>query len=429
MKFAIDVVDRDITELVTKFIAITGAEPWSKKFAVLRRQLRDNPFLRDWQAEHFGVELKLLQLIEEQERTGAFSVHVEDQLHYKLYAFVAGVVRIHERLCLAGQRRLRGMLRDGLQPDNNLLSLQHEILTVVHLVGRGYDVVMNDLENGSGVDFIASLQGLELEIECKMFTGDIGRQIHRRKALDLHKHLSVTLQRAYGTAAKSRLVRITIPTRLTCSPLQLQGIDSTVSVALQPNAFAAKTEYCEVQVSEFDVADSPFNVSAPSEVTLEAISTFVEAKLNRINKELMIIFSPGKRALVALVESARPDAVLKGIYRQLREAAKGQFTRSRPGILSVQFQDLTADQMEGIAMSDTTERTKATGLQLMTSSFLASENRRHIHSVSYRSHGRLLAQDRALANTIQETGLGYFIRNPFSPYHQDPRASIFGGLD
>ncbi len=114
--------------------------------------------------------------------THQFPVHVRDHRHYKLYGFV--VVRIYEQLSLTGQKRLRGMQRDGLQPHNNLLSLQHEILTAVHLMGRGYDVEMNDLENGSGVDFIASLRGLELEIECKMFTGDIGRQIHRRKALD-----------------------------------------------------------------------------------------------------------------------------------------------------------------------------------------------------------------------------------------------------
>lgn len=429
MRFTVDLMDHDVTELVNKFIAITGTEPWSRKFTTLRRQLQGNPFLHAWQAEHFGVELKLLQLIGEQERTGQFPVHVRDHLHYKLYGFVAGVVRIYEQLSLTGQKRLRGMLRDGLQPDNNLLSLQHEILTAVHLMGRGYDVEMNDLENGSGVDFIARLRGLELEIECKMFTGDIGRQIHRRKALDLHKHLSVTLQRAYGTAAKSLLVRITIPARLTCSPRQIQGIDTTVSVALQAGTSAAKTEHSEVQAIAFDVADSPFNVSTPDELTLEAISTFVEAKVNRINKELMIIFSPGKRALVALVESARPDTVLKGMYRQLREASKHQFTRSRPGILSVQFQDLTADQMENIAMSDTAERPKATGLQVMTSDFLASENRRHIHTVSYRSHGRLMAQDRAVANTLQETGLSYFIRNPLSPYHDDPRARVFGRIE
>jgi hypothetical protein len=64
-------------------------------------------------------------------------------------------------------------------------------------------------------------------------------------------------QRAYGTAAKSLLVRITIPARLTCSPLQMQGIDTTVSVALQAGTSAAKTEHCEVQVIEFDVAGRP----------------------------------------------------------------------------------------------------------------------------------------------------------------------------
>jgi hypothetical protein len=106
MRFTVDLMDHDVTELVNKFIPITGTEPWSRKFTTLRRQLQDNPFLHAWQAEHFGVELKLFQLIEEQERTGQFPVHVRDHLHYKLYGFVSGVVRIYEQLSLTGQKRL-----------------------------------------------------------------------------------------------------------------------------------------------------------------------------------------------------------------------------------------------------------------------------------------------------------------------------------
>jgi len=66
------------------------------------------------------------------------------------------------------------------------------------------------------------------------------------------------------------------------------------------------------------------------------------------------------------------------------------------------------------------------GLQLMTSHFLGSENRQHIHTVAYRSHGKLVAHSQAGANTIQETGTGYFVRNPFNPYYDDPRARVSG---
>lgn len=426
MRFQIDVMDTDVIELVNRFVEITGTEPWSRKFMVLRHQRNENPFLADWQVEHHGIELKFRQLIEEQERTGVFPVQITDYIHYQLYGFIAGIVRIYEQLSPSGQKRLRGMMLDGLKPDNNLLSVQHEILTVVHLVDRGFDVEMNDLENGSGVDFIARVDGLEFEVECKMFTGDLGRKIHRRKVLALHKHLSEMLTRAYGSARSGLLVRITIPDRLNCSPDQLRGIDATVSAALEQGHSVTNSEHCEVGVVDFEIAESPFNVVGPNDVTKGALADFVLTKLGRMNKELMILFSPGKRGLVALVESAKPDEVLKGAYRQLREAAKGQFTKTRPGILSVQFRDLTAEQMESIARSNTTERLKATGLQIMTSDFLASENRKHIHTVAYRSHGRLMSQKESGPNSIRERGLAYYIRNPSNLYFDDPRSRAFG---
>ena len=63
--------------------------------------------------------------------------------------------------------------------------------------------------------------------------------------------------------------------------MQLQGIDTTVCAALQTGSSAAKTEHCEVQVIEFDVADSPFNVSTHNELALEAIGAFVQANCLR----------------------------------------------------------------------------------------------------------------------------------------------------
>ena len=146
MIFAVDVMDYDVIDLVNRFVEITGIEPWRRKFTTLHRQLKDNSFLREWQTEHFGIEIKFLQLLEEQERTGQFPLQVRDHMHYKVYGFIAGVVRIYEQLSQEGKTRLRGMLRDGLQPDNSLLSVQHEIITAVHLMGRGYDIEMNDSE-------------------------------------------------------------------------------------------------------------------------------------------------------------------------------------------------------------------------------------------------------------------------------------------
>lgn len=420
MRFETELHDYDVVPLLNRLVEITGVTPWNKKFAALHLHLKQNELFHHYQIERHGIEIKLSQLLAEQEKKGVFPVAVQDQLQYSLYAFSASVVRIYDALSPAGKTRLRGMLLDGLKPDNNLMSLQHEVSTAVHLVSLGFDIELNDIENGSGVDFIARRDGAELEVECKMFTGDLGRQIHKRKVLVLYHHLRETMDRIYQSAKTGIIVRITIPARLTSQPGQLKDILDAVSKGILNGKAITRTSACQVEVLDFAVDSSPFQVDNPSDLIRTAVENFIHARLGRTNHNLMIMFSPGKKAVVALIESAKPDEVLKGIHRQLREASSGQFTRTRPGHLSVQFQELTVKQMEELAKDIASGVGKPVGLQIMTSDFLQNSNRAHIHSVAYRSHGAM-SQLKDQPHVIMEQGIASYTRNPSNPYYNDLR--------
>ncbi|MGH9956438.1 MAG: hypothetical protein ACREBC_04820, partial [Pyrinomonadaceae bacterium] len=211
-----------------------------------------------------------------------------------------------------------------------------------------------------------------------------------------------------------------VPDRLTCRANQLAGIASAVSSAALSGRAVTRTPDCEVEILDFPISSGPFDVERPNEISQQAVTEFIRAKLGRSNRDLMMLFSPRKRAVVVLIESAKPDEVLKGIYWQLREASKGQFTKTRPGHLAVQFHDLTAEQMEGLARDGSAEFGKPTGLQVMTSALLQSPNRSHIHSVAYRSHGSIL-RPRGQPEALMEQGTGYFVRNPSNPHYDDQR--------
>jgi hypothetical protein len=75
----------------------------------------------------------------------------------------------------------------------------------------------------------------------------------------------------------------------------------------------------------------------------------------------MHFFSPGRQALVLAIESRKPDRVLAGIRRQLRDTAEDQFGGERPGIICVQFHDLSADELQELGEADSTDRETATG--------------------------------------------------------------------
>ena len=90
MRFDIDVKDTEVSSLLRRFIAITGEEPWVRKFKVLQQHGIENPFLKQWQLERTGIEMKLGHLFARQESEGRFPILPEDQRHYDLYGFAAG---------------------------------------------------------------------------------------------------------------------------------------------------------------------------------------------------------------------------------------------------------------------------------------------------------------------------------------------------
>ena len=423
MRFSIEVHDTEVPQLLEGLTQITGIEPWKRRFEWLQREAAGNLLMEDWLRERCSIEWTFSQVLRSRALMRKQPFRVDNLAQYELVAFAAGTVRCYERLSERGRRRLRGVLLDGLKEDKGLASIQHEITTAVHLMRRGFDVEFHDMEHGGGVDFVARQQGIEIEVECKMFSADLGRKIHRRRAATLCKALEGVLTRTYGSASVGMIVTVTIPDRLTPSPEQHCGIEQTLRAGVLSGDALTRTEHCEVRVLDFAIDKSPFK-KMPEQLSRDEVQRFVRERTGRSNSTLMIVFSPGRRAVVLSLDSQKSDDVLKGMRHQLREAAKGQFTKTRPAFLAVQLHDLTAIQLADIAQSDSPWRGNATGLQVMTSDFLQSLSRAHIHSVVYRSHSTL--SDDHLHGEKRGDGLAYVIKNGHHPLHKDPRYAVFG---
>jgi hypothetical protein len=421
MRFSIDVSPDELEALHSSLLAITGPDPWERAADWVLQQIAANPFMREWLHERYIIAIKLRESLIERRGTGHFSTMARELGDYRLISFVTGVARAYEGLSAQGKVRLRGMLLDGLKSDHGLLPLENEITTAAHLLSRGFDVEFHDMETGSGVDFIARNGGIEIELECKMVSGDLGRKIHRLRALALFWSLSEIASGTYRSATRGLMIRITMPDRLTANDHLLHGIRDAFSRAIASGHGKTSATECEVEVLDFDIASSPFAISDVSQLSGAALHDFIQARLGPAGAHSMHFFSPGQRALVVAIESREPDRVLAGIRRQLRDTAEDQFGGDRPGIICVQFQDLTADELQNLGESDSTDRETATGLQIMTSELLQDPKRAHIHSIAYRSHGKLLRGD----GVVTERGSVYTIRNRNNSLWDDPRYRVF----
>lgn len=422
MRFSIDVLDTEVAQLLHDLTQITGLETWNRRLDWIRRETAENPHMEEWLSERCSIEMAFSEALR-QPLAPQQSFKVKSMAAYELVAFAAGTVRCYERLSERGRRRLRGVLLDGLKEDKGLSSVHHEITTAIHLMSRGFDVEFHDLEHGGGFDFLARKNAMEIEVECKMFSADLGRKFHKRRSATLCKALQDVLMQTYRSAANGMIVTVTIPDRLTPSPKQHHGIEQTLQAGLLSGEAITRSEFCNVRVMDFSIEESPFN-RAPDNLSRNEIQHFVGERTGNSNSTLIILFSPGTHAVVLSLQSEKSDDVLKGMRHQLREAAKGQFTKKRPALLSVQLQDLTTEQLADLAQSDSPWRGNATGLQLMTSDFLQSPSRAHIHSVVYRSHNMLNSDS---YNGIKRAGgLAYVIKNGYHPLCKDPDYSVFG---
>ena len=81
-----------------------------------------------------------------------------------------------------------------------------EMATAAHLMRRHCDVEFHDLETGGGFDFLANRAGATLEVECKMVSGDLGRQIHRKRVLELQERLQRVVTLRSGELAPDGLM-------------------------------------------------------------------------------------------------------------------------------------------------------------------------------------------------------------------------------
>ena len=416
-----------IPSLVVRFLGIIGPEPWIKRHRSLSQQMLVNPLLTPYFEDCHSLELRLGRLLDESSSSsGLMTVDLADPQDYALLSFIAPMVLVFDQLTPLGQNRVAGILRDGLNTD--LRPFESEIETVTHLMAQGFDVTFQDIDRGRGFDFLAVKDGVELEVECKSASGDLGRQVHRRRMIELSGHVQPVIKEAL-TSEGGRLVRVLLPGSLHGRREFLSEIAGNIRSVIRTER-SVDTDQCSVEFRAFDLARSPFGSADPAAVTMDAVRTFLERETGNSNHHVFFGYRPGKVAVVFLVESRKPDRVVRGLMHDLKTSARAQFTKRRPGVLVVQFLELTTAELLNVASHDSSERSRASAIQIATNLFFDNPDRGHIHTLVYRAQGTLgqsvsVGHER-IERSYQEQGPTYGFKNPNHPLAGDPRYSLFG---
>ena len=408
---------------MTRLIAITGWKPWQRRLAWLHEQVRANPTMPYFLDERFGLELAFDQIRRHYNQSGRYPWPPETPEQQRFYSFLAMVSRCHHRLNSKGKIRLKGMIVDALKSDSGFSPLAYEMKTVAHLMSQGFDVVFYDMDQGGGFDYLIEKDGIELEIECKLISADIGRQIHPRKFHLLSTTLLPEMANILSQEIGGYLIRITIPGRLNGDRRQHHEIrDLMLKAVADQETEMAQGEY-KVSTSRFSISESPFGNIPRDDISMDHIQRFLLEGFEIEDRNVLVQFRPKNGAVLVIVESEKNDTVLKEIHHQLKKAARNQLIGELPGILCCELSDLTEDQL--LALGSAEEL--GTGIQYMISNLITKCPK--IHTVVFTSKGTVRmkksSKDGLSATSLQETGPAYTFINPDHPLAGDKRYDIF----
>lgn len=419
VRFATDLDPRELPAALLGLTSIVAWTTWQQRIDALKSMLPRNPVWERFLLERHGLELALGDVRRHLRATGRCPWPPRTAEEYRVYSFIAVAVRVHASLSERGKARFAGGIRSALEKEAGFGPLAFEMKMVAHLMSRGFDVEFQDLESGGGYDFLARRDSIEIEVECKHLSADIGRQIHRLKIYDLGGVLYPVLSRDADLANGGQFVQVTLPGRLTGNKTQQDAIAQRIEAILSGSTINGDDTVCAVSVQSFSLKTSPFRGERGHKLAMKDVEEYVRQAFNVEDAHILANWRPDRAAVVVHFQSRKQDKVLDEIFRRLKDDAKRQFSGKLPAFLCVHLADLTEEQLLELANADRAGR--VTGIQRAVSILL--QRRSHLHSVALMADGNVeirheRSRDR-VGSAVQETGPSYVFRNPDHPRSHD----------
>ncbi len=420
MRVSTTINESELPERFRQLFKIASREAWHHRAQYFIARERENAFLKGYFDERYSIERSLARALEYRQLWGRFPPvrGSQNSRFFELYSFVHILSSIYDRLSPKGQSRVRGYLRDGLKSDTGLTPFAHELAVAVHLWTAGFDLEFMDTEGRARFDILARKGGLDLEVDCKTASADVGRQIHRRRVLELFNRIHPALDR-YLEKGGGRTVDIVLPGALHAAETYMNAVSNAASDAIARDKSLSISDVTEVSLGSFELDDEPALIAGrPTRQDLESVA---ERQLGRANAHVVCVGRTGHGAVVAAVSSQRCDRVVDGIYRLLKESAQGgQFGGTNPALLATRLLDLTMAQLRELASQG------PGSFGAISNRLFARDCRAHLFGVAFVSPADVLTESMGVAGVeFSDRGLALLFRREGHPLTQDPRLVLF----
>jgi hypothetical protein len=354
------------------FVNLLGQPEYIQRLMTLGHGLNQKGYVTEIDDLRYSLELQLLnlELLRIQEK-GALS-GAPEHLH-EAADFVLGVGQTIPHLSETARGELRSKLLGSLKT-NGLRPLQHEFRIAGAVSHFGYNVTFADLENGGGFDFLAEREGKAFEIEGKCVPVFSGQAILPQDAEKLFLALA---QKFSGWTDDTNIPILSITFR---KPLNVN--QSAISALIEACDRVARTRTTAVLG---DYAAVKFLGTAP-EASSDRLFEIVQ--IDRMSTWANVFLSLTKPRVAVRLESVRPSKFVPKILRELSDAAKDQFSGSRPGVIWLHVDYLDPAFFDSLAYSEK----GSSFFDLLALAVLDSPKRPHISQLIFSGGAHLVRQ-------------------------------------
>ena len=410
-----------IPGIYRRFADVIGDRHWKNRVAQLKQEMKGNRFLAEHLKRENAIAFQLDHLRELTVKFGGIPTQ-ESNNHfiYPAMSFAAQVLSIRDaspgELAEQFKRRVHGAFRN---PDD-MRGLRLELSAATHFARRGHKVIWPEMSGAGTFDlFVEDIGPHGLEVECKSISGDKGRKIHRREALDFYGLLSPYLQstkRGLGTGLSAVL---TVPGRLPTQSADRIELARQFGAHIFTGRSATLQDGSTIRVAEFDVQ---LLGDIPSAINPQEARATVDGVTETLNRETMVIGTNAGGALALAVQSSQDDTLMKAMFDTLSDSAKRQLSGSRAGMFLTGFHGIDGEQLRSIASQDRDPTQPPTALRVAVSRFLAGTGRDHVVGVGFLSESALSP---VRDGHIASDGTAYYFPKIESPHWSEDFSGMF----
>jgi hypothetical protein len=350
----------DFSHDVAVVVDFIGEKEYRRALEKIGIDLNLKGFVTPFDDALYGLELNLLVL--ERLRTqcsGRFTL-LPESCHAGS-DFLLGLGQTIPALSEKGKVRLLGRIKKGL--DEGLWPLRHELGVAANLNKRGWDIGFHDLEEGGGFDYLVAKDGMTYEVEAKAISAFTGWPL---KPDNLYKLLVEVRQQFVWQGVGIPFLSATLPSSLAPDRTELRRLVSAFSTVARTKAGLDLPE-SEIRFVGI-IPDMP-----PDKLMLGS-------KVHSRMRRKIVLVNANHPKLVLELDSKKPIQTGRKIIQTTNEAARRQFSRSRPAIIWTHINFISEQDFLGLGAQ---RDGRASLLDSVANGTLVSEKCNHLSQLVF----------------------------------------------